>query len=92
MKEMAAMQYGFLPTNILLRFQLRSDEKIANITSPVIIIHSRDDEMIPLSQGKKLFEKIKSQKYFLETRGTHNGGFQKSYDLYMSALKILLQS
>lgn len=49
MNDMASKQYGFLPTRLLLRFHFRSDEKIRNIISPLLLIHSRNDEMIPFS-------------------------------------------
>lgn len=91
MDAMANKQYGFLPTSLLLKFHMRSDEKISNILSPILVIHSRNDEMINFSNGQKLFEEVKGQKQFLETSGSHNGGFQKSYDVYVSALKTFLK-
>lgn len=91
MDSMAANIYRFLPTLLLLRFHLRSDEKIENIISPILLIHSRNDEIINFSNGQKLYEKAKGHKEFLETTGSHNGGFQKSYNLYVSTLKKFLK-
>lgn len=87
MDDMARTTYPFLPTSLLLRFHFPSNERIGNIISPVLVIHSIDDEVIPFSNGQKLFEKAKGRKEFLSTRGSHNGGYEKSYDLYISALK-----
>lgn len=90
MDEMASKQYWFLPTRYISKFHFKSNEKISNIVAPVLIIHSINDEMIDFSNGRKLFDQATSQKLFLETKGTHNGGFQESYDLYFSTIKAFL--
>lgn len=46
MDSMAASQYWFLPTQLLCRFHFRNIDKISNILSPILVIHSPDDEMI----------------------------------------------
>jgi len=91
MDEMAKSQYGFLPTEWILRFHFRSIEKMQNILSPVLVIHSRNDEMISFFNGQRLFGKVKGQRLFLETRGSHNGGFQESYDSYLSTMRTFLK-
>jgi len=91
MNEMANKQYWFLPTKILLKYHFKNNEKISNISSPILIIHSINDEMINFSNGKRLFDEIKKQKTFLETTGSHNGGFKVSYNLYISEIKKFLK-
>lgn len=39
---------------------------------PVLIMHSRTDEMIPFSQGKRLYDDIQDPKLFIEMKGGHN--------------------
>jgi fermentation-respiration switch protein FrsA (DUF1100 family) len=46
MDSMASRQYWFLPTQLLLQFHFDSINKISNILSPILIIHSPDDELI----------------------------------------------
>ena len=91
MEEMASKQFWFLPIKPLLKFHFRSDKKISNILSPILVIHSADDEMISFLNGKKLFNQAREPKVFLETGGSHNGGFQKSYSLYYQAVKKFLK-
>lgn len=91
MDEMARTQYWFLPTRLLLKFHFINNEKISNINSPILIIHSNNDEIVNFSYGKRLFDKAKNPKMFLETKGSHNGGFEESYSLYISALKTFLK-
>lgn len=75
MDAMASSRYSFLPTSMLLKYRFQSDKKIGNIVSPVLIIHSKNDEMIDISHGKYLFEQANTPKTFLEIQGSHNGGF-----------------
>jgi esterase/lipase len=49
MDEMASKQYPFLPVKLLSRFHFKTNEKISNIISPILIIHSINDEMINFS-------------------------------------------
>ncbi len=90
MDDMASNIYWFLPTKLLSKFHFRNNEKISSIISPILIIHSINDEMIDFSNWKRLFDKVTNQKRFLETNGSHNGGFQESYDLYFSTISTFL--
>lgn len=83
--------YWFLPTQILLQFHFNSIEKIKNISSPVLVIHSEDDEMFDIKNGKKLFDTVKGTKEFLKTNGSHNGWFSQSYPLYKENLEKFLK-
>ena len=43
--------------------------------APIFVAHSRDDDVVPYSHGRKLFERAGEPKAFLEMRGGHNDGF-----------------
>jgi len=45
---------------------------IKDIAIPKLVIHSRDDEIVPFWMGRKLFESAPQPKEFYEMRGTHN--------------------
>lgn len=92
MEDRARKSYWFLPVRGILRFNFRNNEKIKNIKAPVLIIHSKNDEMIDFENGKKLFNLANEPKYFLETSGSHNGGFQSDYKLYFSEIKKFVEN
>ena len=77
---------------IYLRYKFDSLSKVKRITSPVLVIHSPDDEIIPFELGQRLFENIESEKAFLEIRGGHNDGFMQSISSYMPAIRTFSQS
>jgi hypothetical protein len=56
----------------------------------VLIVHSRDDEIIPFEQGRKLFELAGEPKHFLELRGGHNDGFLVSGRRYLDGFDNFL--
>ena len=55
---------------------------IKNIVMPVVISHSPDDEIIPFSLGKKVFNQANQPKLFIQLEGGHNDGFDKNFSSY----------
>jgi fermentation-respiration switch protein FrsA (DUF1100 family) len=55
----------FLPT-------LPSKEKISRVNAPVVIIHSKEDELIPYNNAKRMYESISHEcKKFITVNGYH---------------------
>ena len=90
--EMAATIYPWLPVRWLASYRYDNGEKVARITRPLLIIHSRGDEIIPFEQGERLFQQASEPKQFLELRGRHNDGFYVSKDEYLMAMGVFLES
>ena len=84
-----------LPLGFLLapcvRHPLPSIEKIKDIHAPLLVIHSKEDDIIPYELGRALFEAANSPKTFFEIRGGHNDGFVLSMKNYMEAWELFLQ-
>ena len=88
--DMAASIYPWLPVRLLSRYQYNNLEKIARITSPLLLVHSRGDEIVPYDQGERLFAQANEPKQFLELSGGHNDGNHVSHDIYMETLQRFL--
>jgi hypothetical protein len=73
--DLGAQIYWFLPVRMISRLGYDNTENLKRIRAPVFIAHSRDDEIIPYSHGKKVFDGANEPKAFLEMRGGHNDGF-----------------
>ena len=82
--------YPYLLTSLLARVKYSSMTRIANIKSPILIIHSTHDEIIPYKHGKDLFtealKEMTTPKYFLDIIGDHNKGFLLSNKKYTDGL------
>ena len=88
--DLGAQIYPFLPVRWLSRFSYNNLEKIRKINYPVLLIHSRQDEIIPFSHGEKLFEVANQPKQFLEIHGSHNDGFYISDIIYKKGIREFL--
>jgi fermentation-respiration switch protein FrsA (DUF1100 family) len=75
MGDLAARFYPFLPVRLLLRFQYDTLSSLKRVSAPILIVHSRDDELVPFSHAEKLFSEFEGPKELLEIRGGHNDGF-----------------
>ncbi len=73
---------------IFLRYD--SLQRIGQVHCPVLIVHSRDDEMIPFEQGRRLFAAAPSPKEFLELEGGHNEGYLLCLETYRRTLRAFL--
>ena len=88
--DIAAKIYPYLPVKLLSRFEYNTAEYLDEIDCPVLIVHSREDEVMPFSHGKQLFERAKGPKEFLEISGTHNEGFITSGKRYEEGLNTFI--
>jgi dipeptidyl aminopeptidase/acylaminoacyl peptidase len=88
--DIAAQLYPFLPIRRLARFRYSAIDYVQQVSCPVLIVHSRDDEMISFSHGRRLFEAANEPKELLEIRGTHNEGFITSGKFYQDGLKSFI--
>ena len=71
---------------LLTKIYYPSIKRIANVKSPILFIHSKNDDIIPYRFGKKLFKFANSPKTFLEIDGLHNNGFLTSGDKYINGI------
>jgi fermentation-respiration switch protein FrsA (DUF1100 family) len=89
--DVGARTYPFLPVRWLARFQYNTAAYLQSATAPVLIIHSREDEIIPFKFGQALFAGANEPKQFLEIRGNHNEGFQLSGSDYVEGIDKFLR-
>ena len=61
----AATHYWYLPVRFLMSDQFRSDERIGKVTAPVLILHGKQDAVVPFAMGEKLFELTKAPKHIV---------------------------
>jgi fermentation-respiration switch protein FrsA (DUF1100 family) len=55
-----------------------------------LVIHSRDDEIVPYAQARWNYEAIPGPKRFLELQGGHNEGFWITRERYRETLDAFL--
>ena len=90
--DMAAELYPFLPARWLARFRYSTQADLVSVVCPLLIVHSRDDEIIPFAHGQRLFAVANEPKRLLELRGGHNDGFLVTRHTYVDGLHTFLQA
>jgi uncharacterized protein len=61
----AAERYWFMPVRLLMKDQFRSDERIGNVTAPVLILHGTNDRVVPYAMGERMFDLAKGNKHIV---------------------------
>ncbi|WP_253449171.1 alpha/beta hydrolase [Halomonas sp. Y3] len=84
--ELAQRVYPFLPARWLARFSHDTESHVGGITAPLLVIHSRDDEIIPFAEGEAVYRAARDPKRLLEIRGGHNTGFLESEPDYSEGI------
>ena len=70
--DMGRRLFPYLPVKWMMTIKYDAVAKIKDITIPKLIIHSRDDEIVPFNLGEKLFKAAAEPKEFYVMRGGHN--------------------
>lgn len=73
-----------------LRYRFDAADWISQVQSPVLVLHSPEDEIIPYQQGRRLYEAAPEPRQFVVLRGDHNHGFLQSQPSYERALARFL--
>lgn len=89
-KDLGAEIFPFLPVRWLSRFNYNAIKYVRSVSSPILIIHSRNDDIIPFKNGKRLFETANNPKEFLEISGSHNDGFIISGNYYTAGINSFI--
>ena len=85
--DLASEFYPWLPVRWLARYRYDTRAYLAVVTCPVLVAHSRDDEIIPYRHGEALFSAAAKPKQFLPMRGGHNDGYAVSGEAYIQGLE-----
>ena len=88
--DLGAELLPWLPVRWLLRYEYDTRAAVGEISAPVLVVHSRDDELVPFHHGQAVFEAAHEPRGFVEIRGGHNDGFLRSRGDYVRGLRDFL--
>ena len=88
--DLGAQIYPWLPVRLLARITYDNLGRIAKVDAPVLISHSRDDDVIPFAHGEALFAAAREPKQMLVLAGGHNDGFLFTRDAWIAAVGAFL--
>ena len=82
--------YPWLPVRWLSRLSHATRDYVRDVQCPVLVIHSRDDEIIPFHHGETIFASANEPRTLLAIRGTHNDAFLRDERAYIEGLRTFL--
>lgn len=89
-RDFVTQTYPLLSWVIVRRYEFDTAARLAAVRCPVLVLHSRDDEIMPYALGERLYQAARPPKVFNELRGDHNGGFMLSQPGYEQGLAAFI--
>jgi fermentation-respiration switch protein FrsA (DUF1100 family) len=87
-RDMARDMFPFLPVSLFLATRYDVVEKIGRIRAPLLVLHGEFDEIVPISQGRKVFDAAPQPKAFYTiARAGHNDTYRVGGDPYFAAFR-----
>jgi fermentation-respiration switch protein FrsA (DUF1100 family) len=84
--ERAQELFPYAPVRWIAASRYPSIERVGRLTIPKLFLHARDDEVIPIAHGRRLYEAAAPPKRFVELRGTHGDTFDVDSAAYFGAI------
>jgi fermentation-respiration switch protein FrsA (DUF1100 family) len=91
-REMARVVFPWLPVGrfLSIRYDVRS--KVAKVEAPLLIIHGDQDEVVPYSQGRQVFDAAAPPKTFYTIPGAgHNDLYYVGGEDYYNTLSQFIE-
>lgn len=82
--------YPLFPVKLLSRYRYETIEKLRRVRCPVLIIHSRDDELIPYRHAERLLAAVSAPKRLVSIGGPHKGGYAPTLGIYYDGVREFL--
>ena len=84
--------YPFLPVKTLIKDMYNTKETLCGKDIPALFMHSPEDQVVPYSLGRELYESYTGPKTFLQLTGSHSNAFLLSGERYFEGVKNFLMS
>ena len=90
--DIAQELYPWLPARWLSRQKHATREYVRGVRCPVLVIHSRDDEIIPYHHGESIFAAANEPRAFLALEGGHNDAWLLDEQRYLAGIRSFLSA
>ena len=90
--DIGQARYPMFPVRWIIRNPFNAIERVGGIRAPLLFLHSPDDTVVPLREGRRLFDAAPSPKTFVEVRGGHIESSEIDRDAFYGAVRAFLTS
>ncbi len=85
-------RYPFFPIRWLMRNPFDSIQRIDRVRAPLLFLHSPEDAVIPIAEGRRLYVAARGEKTFVEVRGGHVDATNVDTARFYGAVRTFLAS
>jgi fermentation-respiration switch protein FrsA (DUF1100 family) len=85
-------QYPIFPIRLLMRNPFESILKIGRVRAPLLFLHSPADTIVPIAEGRRLYDAAPAPKTFVEIPGGHIHASDTDPAAFYGAIKTFLDS
>lgn len=78
--------YPWMPVRLVMRNPFESILRVDRIAAPMLFLHSPEDRIIPIEEGRRLFAAAREPKTFVEVRGGHIAAADVDQATYFGAV------
>ena len=90
MTDVGAELFPWLPVRLISTIKYNTRPKLSQLRLPVLILHSRQDELVAFHHAEENFAAANEPKFLREIKGGHNDGLWVSRPAMLTALKEFL--
>lgn len=92
-REMADKIFPFFPLKFLLKSKYNAIGTVASVNMPKLFLHGAEDDLVPISMGRKLFDAAREPKEFYSIKGAgHNDTYSVGGKEYFDTLERFIQN
>jgi len=88
--DIAQELYPWLPVRWMSRFNHATRDYVRDVRCPILVTHSRDDEIVPFRHGEAIFASANEPRTLLVLRGSHNDAFLRDERNYIEGVRTFL--
>jgi len=82
-------RYPIFPIRLVIRNPFESILKVGGIRAPMLFLHSPEDVVIPIAEGRRLFDAARAPKQFVEVTGGHVNASERDPNFFPSIRAFL---
>ena len=90
--DIGRQRYPLFPVRLLMRNPFESIQRIGRVRAPILFLHSPEDAVIPIAEGRRLFDAAHGDKTFVEVRGGHVDATNVDTERFYGAIRAFLST
>jgi uncharacterized protein len=83
-------RYPVFPVRLVMRNPFESILRIRRVSAPLLFLHSPEDDIVPIAEGRRLFEAAPAPKRFVEVRGGHIHANDVDRSVFFGSIRAFL--